>query len=94
MSRILNKESRILAKKLYEIENADYRQQREWREKGITRHMISDDVYMEKSDDHMMWYLWKFRATERRELCKAVPAFHFYPDTIEKILKAQPWVCI
>ena len=91
---MFDKESRMLAEKVYEIESANYRQIKEWREQGITKHLISDHVYLEKSDDRMMWYLWKFSPVERRELCKAVPALHFYPKTIEKILKSQPWVCI
>ena len=94
MGKLFDKESRILAKNVYEIENANYRQQKEWRDQGITKHKLADNVYMEKSDDHMMWYLWKFSPVERREKCKVVPAFHFYPRTIEKILKSQPWVCI
>lgn len=94
MGNMINNESKILAEKVYEIESANYRQKKEWREQGITKHLISENVYMEKSDDHMMWYLWKFRSTERRELFKAVPALSLYPNTIEKILKAQPWVCI
>ena len=94
MRKIFENESRILAEKVYEIENANYRQQKEWREHGVTKHKLTDNVYMEKSDDHMMWYLWKFSPVERREKCKVVPSFHLYPESIERILKSQGWVCI
>ena len=94
MGKLFDNESRVLAKKVYEIENANYRQQKEWREQGITKHKLADNVYMEKSDDHMMWYLWKNLPDKARQFCKVVPAFHFYPITITRILKSQPWVCI
>lgn len=90
----MSNESRVLAKKVYEIENANYKQKREWHEKGVTTFKLAEDVYMNKSDDHMVWYLWKRFPDQAREFCKIVPAFFLYPDTIEKILNAQGWVCI
>ena len=90
----MSNESRILAKKVYEIENANYKQKREWRDQGKKAFKIADDVYTEKSEDHMVWYLWKTFPDQARLFCKVVPAFYLYPESIERILDAQGWVCI
>lgn len=94
MRKLFDKESRILAEKVYDIEHANYRQQKEWQEQGVTKHKLTDNVYMEKSDDHMVWYLWKTFPDQARLFCKVVPSFHLYADSIESILKSQGWVCI
>lgn len=88
------RESEDLAEKVYEIQNANFRQVREWYTNGVKRWRLSESVWMEKSEDHMMWYLWKSMPDQAREFFKAVPAMHFYPDRIAKVLDAQPWVCV
>ncbi len=86
----------LLARKIYEIENADWKQQREWAREGVKSWKLTDDVRLETSNDKMMWYLWAFDNEYRDSMdgFKAVPKMHFSCRMIEKLLKDQPWVHI
>ena len=84
----------LLAQRIYNVENANYKQVRKWHKNGVTQWGLLGGVYMERSDDCMCWYLWRSKPDQARLFCKVVPRFHLSVQTIEAILAAQPWVCI
>lgn len=81
--------NQLLAEKIYKIENAPWKQVKEWRQNGITKWQITDKICLEVSDDCMCWYLWKHDG-----FFKVVPKVHCDTKTIENILKAQSWAWI
>ena len=52
--------NQLLAQRIYDIENADSTQRKEWHKNNITKWELSKEIYMEKSEDCMCWYLWKY----------------------------------
>lgn len=87
--------NQLIAEKIYEIENAGFKQIKEWRKQNITRHKLTDDIYMERSDDCIMWYLWKYNPDKGEYgYFKCVPKLYHTKDTIKKILEAQSWCWI
>lgn len=94
----MERNHQYLANRIYEIEHADWKQQLEWSEAGVHSWKIARDIRVEKSDDHMMWYLWwtdnKYHYGDV-VLWKCVPRISDLDvRQITAILKAQPWVCI
>ena len=88
------KKSYKLADEIYEIENADFKQVKEWRQNGVVSWKLSDDVQLTHSADYMMWYLWKSYPDQARSFFKAVPSMHYDKERIRQMLDAQMWVCI
>ena len=87
--------NQLLAEKIYEIENAHWKQIKEWRQNNITKWKITDKIYMELSDDCMCWYLWQYDDGKcDYGFFKVVPKVHCDKKTIEEILNAQHWVWI
>ena len=87
--------NQLIAEKIYEIENAHSKQMKEWIKQNVTRHKLTYDIYMEKSDDCMMWYLWKYDPGKcEYGYFKCVPKMHYQKDVIERILEAQHWCWI
>lgn len=90
-----------LAEKIFEIENMT---SKKFRESGLPgdfasfrkqdSYKLTDDIFMEKSVDCMMWYLWNHHQELSRPFFKAVPRMNFSKATIEKILSDTPWSCI
>jgi hypothetical protein len=87
--------NQILAEKIYEIENAPRKQANEWLRNNITQWKITDKIYIEASNDHMCWYLWKYDDGKcEYGFFKVIPKVHCDKKTIEAILNAQQWVWI
>lgn len=82
-------ESCDIARKIYEIENADFKTKAQWNREGKTRWVIAEPLYpkeyshdivsihMEMSSDHMCWYLWNQTADQVRLYWKVVPRMGF-----------------
>ena len=56
-----------LAEQIFEIENADWRQQKEWRQKGVESWALVDTfaqhISLRTSEDYLCWQLWKVQRT-------------------------------
>ena len=94
----MERNSQYLAERIYEIEHAEWKQKHEWLNAGVDHWEIADDIVVEKSKDHMMWYLWwtdnKYHYGDTK-MWKSVPCISdLRVDQIAAILKAQPWVHI
>ena len=94
MKEKMSTESGYLSQKLYEIENADWKTKKEWHINNIKRWALNDNIYAEKSEDCLCWYLWKSVPDQVRSYLKMVPAVFLSSDIIESILEAQPWMFI
>lgn len=46
------------------------------------------------NDDGMAWYVKLRRMDQERPFYKVVPCYMLDEETIEEILKVQPWVCL
>ena len=55
---------------------------------------IGNGITIKKSEDCLIWYLWRHYDDQVRVFFKAVPALHYSKGEIEGILDAQKWVCI
>lgn len=87
--------NQLIAEKIYEIENAHWKQIKEWHQNNINRWKITDKIYIEVSNDFMCWYLWKYDDGKcEYGFFKVIPKVHCDKETIEKILNAQCWVWI
>ena len=87
--------NQLLAEKIYEIENANFKQVKEWHKNNVTRWNLTDDIYMEKSEDYMCWYLWKYNEGKcDYGYFKVIPRMHYRKEDIAKMLEAQHWVWI
>lgn len=87
--------NQLIAERIYEIENAGSKQRKEWREQNLTRHKLTDDIYMTRSEDCIMWYLWKYNPDKcEYGYFKCVPSLYYGKDAIEKLLEAQSWCWI
>lgn len=87
--------NQLIANRIYEIEHASYTQRKEWRLQNIKSHKLTEDIYMEKSEDHMCWYLWKYCENKGDwSYFKCIPAFEYEVRTIENLLKEQRWIYI
>lgn len=88
------KESKFLAKKIYDIEHAHWKVRRDWLKNNVSSWELTDNIFLHESEDCMMWYLWLNRDDQARSFFKAVPKMFLTMKSIRDILKAQPWVCI
>ena len=87
--------NKLIAEKIYEIENADFKQVKEWRKNNVTTWKLTDDIYMEESEDCMCWYLWKYNEDKGEYgYFKVVPRMRYSKKNIVKMLKAQRWAWI
>lgn len=87
--------NQLIAQRIYDIENADYKQRKEWHKNNTTRWELTSEIYMEKSSDHMCWYLWKYDSGKCEfGYFKVVPRMSCSKESIENILNAQMWVWI
>ena len=87
--------NQLLAEKIYEIENANWKQIKEWLLSGVNKWNITDKIYLEASDDHLCWYLWKYDDGKcEYGFFKVVPKVFCDKKTIEEILSAQHWIWI
>ena len=87
-------EAMSLAQKIYEIENADWRTKRDWLMEGKTVWELAEGITMQRSEDCMVWYVWRTYDDQAREFCKFIPASYLPQNTIERLLYDQPWECI
>ena len=87
-------EAIFLAQKIYEIENAGWRTRRDWLMEGKTVWELAEGITMQRSEDCMVWYVWRTYDDQAREFCKSIPAFSLRQNTLERLLYDQPWVCI
>lgn len=94
-------ESERLAKQIHNIEHAKFRCRRAWNVNDKSRWDLLDnngnigEIWLEKSGDCMMWYLWKRYSDQARHFWKCVPADHCMTvREIERFLNAQSWTCI
>lgn len=83
---------RLLAEKLFEIENADFKQRILWQKAGVNNWVLAKHISARKSADGICWYLSKYDPNQDRTFIKVVPAAGFEVSVIENILEAQPWV--
>lgn len=102
-----------IARKIYEIEHADFKTQKEWRLDGkkewviaepllngeysrevYSRNGFIDSISMEKSPDHLCWYLWAHMTGRDSPHLKIVPAMDLEVKAIQTILESQPWVFV
>lgn len=83
-----------LAEEIYEIEHADYKTRKEWLDNGVTSWTLSGNVTLQRSDDYLMWYLWKAFPGHEDSFFKAVPMMGYDKKRIREILDAQLWECI
>ena len=88
-----------IAEKIYEITHADLAKRKLWKEQGIDpfakRWDLTNDTYMEESDDCMVWYIWQRDPDQNSPYCKVVPFPNIYTKAeITAILKAQMWIYI
>lgn len=91
----MKENNQLLAEKIYEIENAHWKQIKEWRQNDVTKWKITDKIYVEVSDDCMCWHLWKYDDGKcEYGFFKVVPKMHYDKNTIEEMLNAQHWVWI
>lgn len=87
--------TQLLAEKIYEIENANYKQVKEWHKNSVHKWKLTDDIYMEKSEDCMCWYLWKYSENEcEYGYFKVIPRMRYSKEDIAAMLEAQRWVWI
>lgn len=87
----------LLAEKIYKIENARFKlkQEKEWRKVNVEVWKLTDNIRLEKSEDGMCWYLWKYNSLKcDYGFFKVIPKLHCSKKTIEKMLDAQSWVWI
>lgn len=88
------KESELLSKFIYDVEHADYETKSRWMDENKTSWKPIENVRLERSDDMLMWYLWKRFDDQARSFFKAVPSLHLDKETIYRVLDAQSWACI
>lgn len=92
-------ESARLAKQIHDIENAKFRCRKAWALHDRTRWDLLDandnvgKIWLEVSDDCMVWYLWRRYPDQARLFCKCVPKANLDVIVIERVLNAQPWTC-
>lgn len=87
-----DEDSMKLAAEIHNIEHADFRTIRQWNAENKTKWSIGEGVTLERSIDHMMWYLWApVPYKGNRYWFKAVPKLHLNKREIKKILDAQGW---
>lgn len=87
--------NQLLAEKIYEIENADFKQVKQWHKDGVKSWALTEDIRMEKSEDCMCWYLWKYNEDKCEfGYFKVIPRMYYDKRSIEKMLSAQHWVWI
>lgn len=84
-------ESQILAKEIYDIENADVETKSEWIRDNVLHWHLSSNIRLEMSTDRLMWYLFKSAPDGLHYLFKAVPMTQYSAGAIYLILKAQTW---
>ena len=87
--------NQLIAEKIYEIENAHWKQKKEWAIQKVSRWRLTDDITMERSDDCIMWYLWKYNPDKcENSWLKCIPRLGYDKAAIETMLDAQHWVWI
>lgn len=89
--RFCRSESYLLAQKIYEIQNANWKSTKQWILENRKEWVLADGVRLEQSEDLLVWYVWKLSYWGDEECFKAVPRMGYYPDEIERILKSQAW---
>ena len=98
--RTQKREAGKLARQIHGIENAKFRCRKSWlvNERGNWDLLDAEnkvgDIWASQSEDSMMWYLWKRYDDQARLFWKCVPRMHLAVGEIERILKAQSWICI
>ena len=91
----MSDDNQLLAEKIYEIENANFKQVKEWNKNNVIKWNLTDNIYMEKSEDCMCWYLWKYSEDKcEYGYFKVIPRMRYKKDYIVKMLDAQIWVWI
>ena len=84
-----------MAEEIYDIEHAPFSVRKEW----ILEHKecweLSGNIYMTKSENCMVWNLWKYYDDQPEAFWKCVPISGTNSKKdIENIIKAQVWLCI
>ena len=91
----MTNESKTLAEKIYEIDNAKWEIRKEWSKDNKQSWALIDDIYMTVSGDFMCWYLWKKESWKRRRKGKIVPRHvDLTKEQIAAILDNQTWFAI
>lgn len=83
-----------IAEGIFSVENADWKQRKEWLLSGKKVWEITKTVRIE--EDGLIWNVWRDDEDGgRRDFWKVVPRdVGLSKKQIETILSAQPWVCI
>lgn len=93
-------EASTLAKQIHSIEHARFRCRKSWIAHGrsywdlLDKNGVVGNIYVTKSHDCMMWYLWKRVGDQARPFWRCVPKMNLTVKEIERILSAQSWTCI
>lgn len=87
-------EAIVLARKIYDVEHANWKIQKQWRQEKKDYWDLLDGIWMHRSDDCMSWILWRTYDDQAREFCKIIPAFYLDEDCVRRLLYNQPWICI
>jgi len=90
----MHENTQKIAEGIFNIENADFKQRKEWLLSRKKVWEITENVRIE--EDGLIWNVWRSASDGgRRDFWKCLPRdVGLSKERIATILSAQPWVCI